>query len=114
METMYFDHSALNFMKHPKFSGVKLAVLVKKADTDTVSVSVLDIGPGEEVPVHTHGTEVDSIYVAGGEGQGYVNGSWQTMVTGDYLFVPPGVEHGIRNTGETPLRLFVHHSPPLL
>ncbi|GAB6060265.1 cupin domain-containing protein [Desulfonatronum parangueonense] len=102
------------FVDHPKFSGVKIAVLVRGADSDRVSVSQLEIDPGVEIPIHIHDPQLDSIFVLSGMGEAYFNGEWRVFGTGDHLFAPTGVEHGVRNTGNEPLRLFIHHSPPLL
>jgi len=109
-----FPASKNQFTDHPKFPGVQIAVLVNGRDTDTVSVSQLVIGPGIEIPIHTHDPQVDSIYIVSGKGEAYVNGQWCQIVRGDYLFFPAGVGHATRNTGGEPLILFVHHSPPLL
>jgi len=114
MTTKFLQAKSRQFTDHPKFSGVKIAALVTGRDTDTVSISQLIIEPGITIPVHTHVPQVDSILVVSGRGEGFVNGEWQEIASGDYLFVPPEVEHGIRNTGKEPLVLFVHHSPPLL
>jgi quercetin dioxygenase-like cupin family protein len=105
--------SIIDFADHPRFAGVKIAVLVSGKDCKAVSVSVLELSPGVEIPVHTHDPQLDSIYVASGRGEAYVNGTWQAVEAGDYILAPQGVEHGARNTGTEALRLFVHHSPPL-
>lgn len=102
------------YTEHPKFSGVKMAVFVTGKDTDTVSVCQLIIEPGITIPVHTHETQVDSIFIVTGKGEAYVNGKWRVVGPGDYLFFPAGVEHATRNTSGEALVLFVHHSPPLL
>ena len=114
MITRFFAAADKQFTDHPKFPGVKIAVLVTGKDTATVSVSQLIIAPGIAVPIHTHDPQVDSILMVSGQGEGYVNGEWRNVGPGDYLFVPAEIEHGIRNTGKEPLVLFVHHSPPLL
>jgi len=113
MEKHLFSKAGRTFADHPKFRGVRFAPLVSSKDSGTVSVSVLEIGFGIEIPVHTHDPQVDSIFVVEGEGEAYVNGRWETVTEGDYVFVPAGVEHGIRNTGRSTLTLFVHHAPPL-
>ncbi|MBP2676111.1 MAG: Cupin 2 conserved barrel domain protein, partial [Deltaproteobacteria bacterium] len=46
--------------------------------------------------------------------EAYVNGAWEPVEEGDYIFVPESTEHGMKNTGDGPLKIFVHHSPPLL
>jgi len=113
MKAALFHNAEVRFEDHPKFAGVRIAKCVDSARTQAVSVSFLDIGAGVEIPVHTHDLQVDSIYVVSGNGKAFVNGEWQNIEEGHYIFVPAAVEHGIRNTGKGPLRLFVHHSPPL-
>lgn len=114
MTSKFFPTGENKFTDHPKFSGVQMAVFVTGQDTATVSVCQLILAPGVEIPVHTHEPQVDSIFIVSGEGEAYVNGGWQKIVPGDYVFFPSGVEHATRNTGREPLVLFVHHSPPLL
>ena len=114
MGPRFFSANDKEFNDHPKFSGVQMAVFVTGKDSDAVSVCQLIIAPGITIPIHTHMEQVDSILIVSGQGEGYVNGGWQELTPGDYLFVPSEIEHGIRNTGSEPLILFVHHSPPLL
>ncbi len=113
MKTDFLKRRDICFAEHPKFPGVRFAKCVDRARTGSVSVSFLEIPAGTEIPIHTHEPQVDSILVLQGAGQAFVNGEWEDIETGDYLFVPAGVDHGIRCTGSTSLRLFVHHSPPL-
>ncbi|HDQ40430.1 MAG TPA: cupin domain-containing protein [Desulfonatronum sp.] len=113
MQGRLFKGSNIDFADHPRFAGVKIAVLVSGKDSDTVSVSVLEISPGVEIPVHTHDPQMDSIFVVSGHGDAYVNGAWQTVEAGDYVLAPKKAEHGMRNRGTGPLTLFIHHSPPL-
>ncbi len=110
---IFFKEREIEFKDHPKFAGVKIAILVSSKDTDRASISLLCLHPGVEIPIHTHDPQVDSIYVLSGEGEAYVNGSWQKIEPGDYLFIPPQEEHGVKNTGEKELKLFIVHSPPL-
>lgn len=114
MASKFYKDTDIAFTDHPRFENVKIAVLVTGKDTDTVSTCLLDIAPDTEIPVHTHDPQVDSIFIVSGSGQAFVNGTWQDITPGDYIFVPAIEEHGIRNTGASTLRLFVHHSPPLL
>jgi quercetin dioxygenase-like cupin family protein len=114
MRSIFWPQERVVFSDHPRFANVSLAVLVSSRDTGTVSVSMLAIAPAAGIPVHTHDPQVDSIYVVAGSGEIFVNGGWQQVTGGDYVFAPAGEEHGVRNTGATSLQLLVHHSPPLL
>jgi quercetin dioxygenase-like cupin family protein len=114
MQSKLYKISHNSYTDHPRFAGVKLAVLVDGKLSNAVSVSLLEISPDVEIPVHTHDPQLDSIFVLSGQGEAYINGVWQAIQAGDYIFAPSKAEHGIRNTGRDLLRLFVHHSPPLL
>ncbi|WP_456430933.1 cupin domain-containing protein [Thermosulfuriphilus sp.] len=109
----FYTSQEIHFEDHPKFAGVKIAILINHKKSPAVSVSLLEISPGVEIPIHTHDTQADSIYVLDGKGLAYVNGTWQEIGQGDYIFVPPKEEHAVRNEGEGVLRLFIVHSPPL-
>ena len=113
MGAMFFRSESRKFKEHPRFAGVQIAMLVAEGKSDMVSVSELIIDPGVDAPVHTHDNLADSIFVVSGRAEALVNGEWVPAGPGDYLFVPSGVEHGIRNTGDSPLKLFIHHSPPM-
>jgi len=109
----FYRKEEIVFGPHPRFEGVGFALLVDRARDPRLSVSMLEIKPGVEIPVHTHDTQADSIYVLSGEGEAYLDGAWRRIGPGDYILVPPGEEHGVRNTGKEPLRLFIVHAPPL-
>lgn len=113
MQAMLNKVSARTLKDHPRFAGVRFAVLVSARNSPSVSVSLLEISPGVEVPVHTHDLQLDSIFVCSGRGEAFVNGAWLAVEPGDHVFAPKGAKHGLRNPGPEPVRLLVHHSPPL-
>ena len=114
MNTIFFSNKEIRFADHPKFANVRIATLISGKETDTVSVCLLDIEPETEISIHTNDPQVDSIFVVDGQGEAFVNESWQKIEAGDYIFVPVSDEHGIKNNGTISLKLLVHHSPPLL
>ena len=114
METKFYPQSEMIFTKHPTFDNVKAAMFITSKEPDTACVCLIEIAPGSETPIHKHEEQANSVFVVQGHGETYVNGSWKLIEPGDYLFIPALGEHGTRNTGTEPMRLFVHHSPPLL
>lgn len=114
MKSKFFSNKKMLFAKHPRFDNVMMVTFVTGEETDSASVCLLDIAPNTGIPVHTHDPQVDSIFVVAGRGEAFVNGKWENIEAGGYIFVPSTEEHGIRNTGDNSLKLFVHHSPPLL
>ncbi len=114
MASYFYRSSEMKFVNHPVYEGVQVAKLVSKEDGQPVGVLVLQIAPGVEIPVHTHDVNVDSIFVVAGRGVVFVNGRWEEVGAGDYILASAGEEHGVRNQGDEPLVLFIHHSPPLM
>lgn len=114
METKFYPQREMIFTRHPEFDNVKAAMFITGKESNMASVCLVEIAPGSETPIHTHEEQADSVFVVQGHGETYVNGSWQPIEPGDYLFIPAQGQHGTRNTGNEPLRLFVHQSPPLV
>ncbi|NCC25303.1 MAG: cupin domain-containing protein [Deltaproteobacteria bacterium] len=113
METRHWPFGTAEYFEHPVFSGVRIARLVGGADGCGTSVSLLEISPGTTIDEHVHAQQSDSIMILDGQGEAYVNGTWKSVGAGDYLMVPHGVRHAMRNTGPGVLRLFVTHCPAL-
>lgn len=114
MQTKFFPQREMIFTRHPSYDNVKTAMIITGGETGTACVCMIEIAPGSETPRHVHEDQADSIFVVQGRGETYVNGSWQPIEPGDYLYVPAGGEHGTRNTGEEPLRLFIHRDSSIV
>lgn len=76
------------------------------AATDSLT-AVAIINPGMEIhPPHVH-SEEEYLMVLEGEGTWFVKGEAFPAGPGDVLYAAPWDEHGISNTGDTPLRFVV-------
>ncbi|MDD3553761.1 MAG: cupin domain-containing protein [Deltaproteobacteria bacterium] len=111
--TIFYKNEQIAFGPHPRFEGVRIAKLVTKDQGQAIGVSMLEIGAGVEIPVHTHEQELDSILVMSGRGQAFIDGVWREINEGDYLLIPATIEHGVRNTSQQVLKLFIVHSPAI-
>ena len=87
METKFFPQREMIFTKHPSFDYVKAAIFVTSKESNMASVCLIEIAPGSETPIHTHEEQADSVFVVQGRGETYVNGIWQPIEPGDYLFI---------------------------
>jgi mannose-6-phosphate isomerase-like protein (cupin superfamily) len=85
--------------------------LARTADTPRFNLSIIEIVAGRKLEAHVHDVEDDAFYILEGE---------LTLVFGDdevkagpgaFLLVPPGVEHGFRNDGESSVRMLNIHAP---
>lgn len=98
---------------HPKFEGVKIGFVVTKEKHPELSITLLEILPGVEIPIHTHEKEVDTIFILEGEAEVFLNHVWQKVKKGDIIVVPSKETHGVRVIGEVPLRCYIVHAPAL-
>lgn len=87
-----------------------------------VKFDIWELAPGASEGGHTHGGAHPSAgderpleeiyYFLQGSGTMWINGEDVPVAAGDAVMVPPGVEHGFRNTGTEPLRLVLLWGPP--
>jgi quercetin dioxygenase-like cupin family protein len=68
---------------------------------------------GDSIP-HTHNAEEEVLYVVSGRGALVCDGVAHELEPGSFVFVPPGVEHFVRNHGNEPITLFYAFSPPVV
>uniref|UniRef100_A0A832GMS6 Cupin domain-containing protein n=1 Tax=Caldimicrobium thiodismutans TaxID=1653476 RepID=A0A832GMS6_9BACT len=110
---MIVNLSQLEMKPHPKFEGVKIGFIATKENYPQLSITILEIAPSVEIPIHEHSEEVDSIFVLSGEGELYSGGEWRKIKAFDVVVIPPGERHGVRNTGAVPMKCYIVHAPAL-
>jgi len=67
--------------------------------------------PMAYVALHTHKVQEQVYHVLEGEGLMEMDGRRQVVRRHDVIYIPPGVEHGISNTGLTDLTFVVVTTP---
>jgi mannose-6-phosphate isomerase-like protein (cupin superfamily) len=71
-------------------------------------IDYAELPPGASIGRHRHGEHEEELYlVLSGAGTMWRNGESFAVREGDLVRNPPGGEHGLRNDGAAPLRLFV-------
>ncbi len=68
--------------------------------------------PRAYVAPHRHKIQEQIYHILDGEGLMEIEGERKVVRRDDVVFIPPGVEHAIYNTGMTDLRFIVVTSPP--
>lgn len=68
--------------------------------------------PKAYVKLHRHKIQEQVYHVLDGEGLMEMDGERTVVRKDDVIFIPPGVEHAIYNTGMVDLRFVVVTSPP--
>ena len=77
----------------------------ERTPTNALTTGVTDLPPDGWLGLHRH-TPAEVYYVLAGEGVVTLDGVEHAVRTGTSVFIPGDVEHGIRNTTGSALRLF--------
>ena len=85
--------------------------LARTADTPRFTFGIIEIAAGRELETHVHVGEDDAFYIIEGEMTFTVGDEEIAAPPGTFVLVPPGLEHGFRNDGERPVRMFNIHAP---
>jgi mannose-6-phosphate isomerase-like protein (cupin superfamily) len=86
--------------------------LARSDDTPRFNLALIEIQPHRGgPPIHRHEAEDDAFYIVEGEMTFMFGEELATASPGTFVLVPPGVEHGFRNDGATPVRMLNIHAP---
>jgi mannose-6-phosphate isomerase-like protein (cupin superfamily) len=85
--------------------------LARTVDTPRFNFSIIEIAVGRELEQHVHHGEDDAFYILEGE-MTFTFGDEQALAgPGTFVLVPPEVQHGFRNDGDSPVRMLNIHAP---
>lgn len=85
--------------------------LARTADTPRFTLGIIDFAPGRELEAHVHDGEDDAFYILEGELTFVLGDDDMAAPPGTFVLVPPGVRHGFRNDGNSPVRILNIHAP---
>jgi mannose-6-phosphate isomerase-like protein (cupin superfamily) len=85
--------------------------LARTADSPRFNFGIIEIAAGRELEEHVHGEEDDAFYILEGELTFTFGDAVAPAPPGTFVLVPPGVAHGFRNDGDTPVRMLNIHAP---
>jgi quercetin dioxygenase-like cupin family protein len=105
MKATHYSKIAPKHFDGGQAKAVAGRVAIGKADgADNFCMRVFEIGAGGHTPLHRHPWEHEMFYHSG-RGEVLVDGKPNPVEPGSVVFVPPGAEHQVRNTGAEPLVL---------
>jgi mannose-6-phosphate isomerase-like protein (cupin superfamily) len=89
--------------KRPRGKLTSICLLSRgDVEEDRLAVTWVDIAPGGSQIPHNH-PEVQVYIIVAGRGRMLVGEEYKEVSTGELIYVPPGLMHGIENLGETRL-----------
>ena len=77
----------------------------------TLSLNVLRLMRGVEVPAHVHATETEALYGLSGGGTMTVGGVAVAVTEDSVIQIPPGVEHSFSTPGTSALQFYSPAGP---
>ncbi|MCY3824268.1 MAG: cupin domain-containing protein [Nitrospinae bacterium] len=92
--------------------GWRILIDPRNTNSRMLSMGNQDIPVGGGIPVHLHEKEEEILFFHEGEADVQVDGKVYQVKAGMTAFLPVGVEHGLRNTGDVPLKLLWIFGPP--
>lgn len=107
------DSASVAETLHPKHNRYCLKDLVVKAESGLLSVHRGRIEPDGEIFVHIHDIESETFYIISGQVECTMGDDKIPFSAGSCGFAPPGVPHGLKNTGDVPVELLAIFTPPL-
>lgn len=73
---------------------------------------LMSIAPGDEIGEEVHPDRDQFFRVETGKGEVWIDGH-RTIIKSEFaIVVPAGARHNIRNTGESPLKVYTLYGPP--
>lgn len=98
---------------HPNHNLFFLRDVVTAAQNPALSVHRGRIEPGGEIVPHTHEGQTETFYILSGDVVCTRGKEEIPLSAGCCVVAPPGLRHGLKNTGEEPVELLALFTPPL-
>lgn len=105
------DGEILKMEKVKEARGWRIQVDEKNTGARFMSMGNQDIPVGKRIPVHIHEEEEEILFFHEGEAELEIDGKTYSVKAGMSCFLPRNVPHGLKNTGDTPLKLLWFFAP---
>jgi len=95
---------------HHGHGSIKRRSLFKQSSRLPIQIEIWELDEGVSEGDHIHGAPralEEVYYVLGGAGEMTIDGNKVSVNRNDSIMVPSGTEHGIKNTGNSPLKIMV-------
>ena len=107
--------AAVNFKGDSAFRFLGLPTQVRATSEMTNGafglVEQWEMPPGFASPYHTHHHEDESFYILRGEVAFVIDGNWQRVGPGAFVFGPREIPHGFKVVGDKPAHMLLQATP---
>lgn len=91
--------------------SVRILMEPESTEDDAAYVGTLTARVGAEVPLHRHSGSTELLYVLEGEARMTISGRELSVMAGDAVQIPPGVEHGASVVGAGDFKALQYYAP---
>jgi len=107
------DLFAGEWQEHTRFSGIFMKSLLTPADNPLASVNVVQIPPDGKIGRHRHTQQFETVWVIRGAAILTLDQTDLPIRVGQIVAIPIGLEHAVRNEGQSLVELLTFFTPPL-
>ena len=107
------DLTAGVWQEHIRFSGIYMKNLLTTTDNPFANVNVVQVPPGGIIGRHRHKQQLETIWVIRGDAILTLDQTEVSIRDGQIVAIPIGLEHALRNEGDTVVELLTFFTPPL-
>jgi mannose-6-phosphate isomerase-like protein (cupin superfamily) len=107
------DLMAGEWQEHARFPGIHMKSLLNSADNPLASVNVVQVPPDGNIGRHRHAAQLETVWIIQGEAILTLDQTELHLRDGQIIAIPMGLEHALRNEGQTPVELLTFFTPPL-
>jgi len=101
------------WQKHIRFPGIYMKNLLTTTDNPFANVNVVQVPPGGIIGRHRHKQQLETIWVIRGNAILTLDQTEVSIRDGQIVAIPIGLEHALRNEGDTVVELLTFFTPPL-
>jgi quercetin dioxygenase-like cupin family protein len=107
------DLNAGEWQEHTRFPGIYMKSLLTSADNPLASVNVVQVPFGGKIGRHRHAQQLETIWVIRGQAILTLDQTEMSLSDGQIIAIPMGLEHALRNEGQSVVELLTFFTPPL-
>jgi quercetin dioxygenase-like cupin family protein len=101
------------WQEHARFPGIYMKSLLTSEDNPLASVNVVQVPPGGMIGRHRHAQQLETVWIIKGEAILTLDQTDVNLKIGQVIAIPIGLEHALRNEGQSPVELLTFFTPPL-
>ncbi len=97
--------------QHPRFPGIGMKQVFTKANHPFASLGLVLVPPGGVIGRHIHPHEIEVIHIRAGRAILVTGDAERPFHAGQFVAIPIGLEHGLRNEGSETVELITFFTP---